>query len=55
MNALKYFRRQLEKAQYNLAQQESRGATEEVIRNIKKKIGYYEAAVKALEERNAEN
>lgn len=48
MSPCKYFERQLEKARFNLTQQTSRNAPEDVLRNIRKKIGYYEAAVKAL-------
>lgn len=49
MSALKYFRRQLEKAQFNLKQQTERNAPEETLRNIRNKIKWYGDAVRALE------
>jgi hypothetical protein len=49
MSALNYFRRQLEKAQFNLKQQTERNASEESLRNIRNKIKWYGDAVRALE------
>lgn len=49
MTALEYMQRQLKKNQRNLEHEIARGASEEVLENIRRKIGYYEAAVEALE------
>lgn len=55
MTALKYFSRQLEKAQFNLKQQTERNAPEETLRNIRNKIKWYGDAVRALEAYDGSN
>lgn len=55
MTPLEYMEKMLRKQQSNLAKETERNAPKDVLRHIKKKISYYEAAVAALEERNAEN
>lgn len=54
MTALEYFEKQLIKNQQNYDIEEKRGAPEEMLNNIDKKIRYYQAAVDALkkEEQN---
>lgn len=49
MTPLEYMEKQVRKQKYNLGQQTVRGAPEADLENIRKKIGYYEAAVAALE------
>ena len=51
MTALEYHERCVKKHILNLARETDRGAPEEVLNNIRLKIGYYEAAVAALKER----
>ena len=48
MTALEYMEKQLHKHQMNYKRESARGVFEEMLENIQKKIGYYEAAVKAL-------
>lgn len=49
MTALEYMKRQVEKGYRNLESASRRpGVTEQELENIRLKIGYYEAAVKAL-------
>ena len=55
MTPLEYMEKMLRKQQSNLEKEMARNARKNVLRHVKKKIGYYEAAVAALEERNAEN
>lgn len=47
-DALEYMKKQLHKHQMNYKREAARGVSEEMLENIEKKIGYYEAAVKAL-------
>lgn len=47
-DALEYMEKQLHKHQMNYKREAARGVSEEMLENIEKKIGYYEAAVKAL-------
>lgn len=54
MTALEYMEKQLDKHIFNLERETKRGVPEEVLRNIKAKIAYYEAAVDALEEKTAD-
>ena len=48
MTALEYMEKQVKKHQLSFCREFDRGAPDEVLENIKKKIGYYEAAVEAL-------
>ena len=48
MTALEYMEKQLHKHQMNYKRESARGVSEEMLSNIEKKIGYYEAAVEAL-------
>lgn len=48
MTALEYMKRQVQKHRQNFDRESSRGVPEEMLRNIRKKISYYEAAVEAL-------
>jgi hypothetical protein len=48
MTALEYMEKQLRKNQRIYNSEFKRGAPEEILRNIEKKIGYYEEAVNAL-------
>ena len=48
MTALEYMEKQVKKCERNLCREFDRGATLEVLNNIRAKIGYYEAAVEAL-------
>lgn len=48
MTALEYMERQVHKHYMNLEREFERGAPEEVLNNIRLKIGYYEMAVAAL-------
>ena len=52
MTPLEYMNKMLLKQKTNLNKETDRGAPKDVIRHINKKIGYYEAAVKALEKEN---
>lgn len=47
-DALEYMKKQLHKHRMNYKREAARGVSEEMLHNIEKKIGYYEAAVKAL-------
>ena len=49
MTALEYMEKQLSKHAHNLGREIARGAPKEVIENIRRKIGYYETAVVALQ------
>ena len=49
MTALEYMERQLQKHRRNFLIESDRRVPEEQLENIRKKIGYYEAAVEALE------
>ena len=48
MTALEYMEKQLNKHRANYERESARGVPEEMLNNILAKIGYYEAAVKAL-------
>ena len=48
MTPVEYMERQLQKHRVNYERESSRGVSEEMLNNISKKIGYYEAAVEAL-------
>lgn len=48
MTALEYMEKQLAKHRRNYLHESARGAPEEVLNNIRLKIGCYEAAVDAL-------
>ena len=48
LTALGFMERQLTKCRINHAREKERGAPVEVLKNIGRKIGYYEAAVEAL-------
>ena len=48
MTTLEYMERQAQSNRINYNRQVLRGAPEQDIENIKKKIGYYEEAVEAL-------
>ena len=56
MTPLEYMNKMLTKQKLNLEKETARNAPKNVIRHVKKQIGYYEAAVKALEKesRNAD-
>ena len=49
MTALEYMERQMDKHTANYEREKRRGVPGEVLENIKKKIGFYVEAVKALE------
>lgn len=49
LTALEYMEKQLQKHRLNHKRESERGVPKEMLRNIEKKIGYYEAAVEALE------
>ena len=49
MTPLEYMEKQRNKQKTNLEKETARNAPKDVLRHVKKKIGYYEAAVKALE------
>lgn len=49
MNALEYMKRQVSKHTANYEREKRRGVPGEVLENIKRKIGYYDEAIKALE------
>lgn len=57
MTPLEYMNKMLTKQKLNLEKETARNAPKDVLRHVKKKIGYYEAAVEALEKesRNADN
>ena len=57
MTPLEYMNKMLTKQKLNLEKETARNAPKDVLRHVKKKIGYYEAAVAALEKesRNADN
>ena len=48
MTPLEYMEKQLHKHRMNYKREAARGVSEEMLENIEKKIGYYEAAVEAL-------
>ena len=48
MTAIEYMEKQLQKHRLNHKREFERGVPKEMLRNIEKKIGYYEAAVEAL-------
>ena len=48
MTALEYMERQLDKHMRDYERELARKAPDEMLGNIKNKIGYYEAAAKAL-------
>ena len=48
MTALEYMQKQVHKHRMNYKRESTRGVSEEMLHNIKMKIHYYEAAVKAL-------
>ena len=48
MTALEYMEKQVEKHRINYNREILRGVPEEMLQNIRAKIGYYEAAVEAL-------
>lgn len=48
MTALEYMEKQAQKHRINYNREILRGVPEEVLQNIREKIGYYEAAVEAL-------
>lgn len=50
MTALDYMERQAQKHRLNFDREFAREVPEEMLENIRKKIGYYEAAVEALRE-----
>ena len=56
MTPLEYMEKMLRKQQSNIEKETTRNAPKDVLRHVKKKIGYYEAAVAALEKesRNAD-
>ena len=49
MTPLEYMNKMLAKQKLNLEKETARNAPKDVLRHVKKKIGYYTAAVKALE------
>ncbi len=50
MTAFEYMENQLLKHRLNFGREFARGVPEQQLENIRKKIGYYEAAVEALRE-----
>ena len=50
MTAIEYMIKQLQKHRLNYDKESARGASEEMLQNIKNKIGYYEAAINALKQ-----
>ena len=52
MTAIEYMIKQLQKHRLNYERELARGASEEILQNIKNKIDYYEAAVNALKQIN---
>lgn len=49
MTPLEYMNKMLTKQKLNLEKETARDAPKDVLRHVKKKIGYYEVAVAALE------
>ena len=49
MSALEFMRKELDRNKKNLFREFERNAPDDVIENIEKKIGYYDAACEALE------
>lgn len=49
MTPLEYMNKMLAKQKLNLEKEMERNAPKNVIRHVKKQIGYYEAAIAALE------
>jgi hypothetical protein len=54
MTALEYFEQQRDRHQRNYNRAVLKGAVEEELQNIKRKIGYYNLAVEALREKGGE-
>lgn len=54
MTALEYFEHQRNKHMISYGQAAMRGATEEELQNISRKIGYYSQAVEVLREKGEE-
>ena len=52
MTALEYMEKQVMKHGFDLGREIARGASSEIIENIRKKICYYEQAVEALRMEN---
>ena len=48
MTALEYMKKCAQKHRFNYNREVLRGAPEEMLQNIREKIGYYEAAVEAM-------
>ena len=48
MTAIEYMERQVQKHRQNFDRESARGVPEEMLRNIRSKISYYEAAVEAM-------
>jgi hypothetical protein len=48
LTAIEYMEKQVQKHRLNYKRESERGVPEEMLRNMEKKIGYYEAAVDAL-------
>ena len=48
VTALEYMEKRVQKHRQNFDRESARGVPEEMLRDIEKKIGYYEAAVEAL-------
>ena len=48
MTAIEYMEKQLKKHRLDYERETARGVPEEILHNIENKIGYYEAAIKAL-------
>lgn len=49
MTAIEYVEKQLRKCEINLEKEIKRDSPQEVIDNIKKKIGYYKECIEALQ------
>jgi hypothetical protein len=54
MTAIEYFEQQRDRHQRNYNRAVLKGAVEEELQNIKRKIGYYSLAVEALREKGGE-
>lgn len=52
MTAIEYMEKQLAKHKVNYEREAARGVPDEMLNNIKAKIGYYEDAVQALKWRH---
>ena len=55
MTPLEYMEKMLKKQEANLEKEIARNAPKDVLRHVKKKIGYYEAAVDALKKDRGES